>query len=75
MSNQDENQKSRRDFLKLGLGIGAGVIASGAAIYSGVAYEKSKNPENKISGRITCIYLKIRLGFQSKTLISSKRTF
>lgn len=46
MSEKNKETKSRRDFLKTGSLIGLGAVASGAAIYAGLAYEGGKGHES-----------------------------
>lgn len=48
MSEKNKESKSRRDFLKTGSLIGLGAVASGAAIYAGLAYEGGKGHESDV---------------------------
>ncbi|MDO9512589.1 MAG: 4Fe-4S dicluster domain-containing protein [Bacteroidales bacterium] len=45
----EENNNSRRDFLKkLGIVVGVGAVATAGAVYVGYDYEKKKNPAGKM---------------------------
>ncbi len=49
MDNTNENNNtSRRDFLKMAFAIGAGTVTGGIAIYTGINYESKKAPNSKI---------------------------